>query len=88
MSVTEIQEKFQLLNAQTNMQKKQWCSECVRTGKRGYPFGIKYYYSGSEDWDALIPQKGKDAEQGCIGCGWYDMIRWRESINNKLNDNN
>ncbi len=86
MTAQEIMEKFQLLNAQTNMQKKQWCSECIRTGKRGYPFGIKYYYSGNEEWDKTIPTKGKAAEQGCVGCGWYDMLKWKEELNKKLNE--
>ena len=86
MSVAEIKEKFQLLNAQTNMQKKRWCSECMRTGKRGYPFGIKYYYSGLEDWDSSIPQKGKASEKGCVGCGWYDMLKWREELNKLINN--
>ena len=85
MSPAEIQEKFQLLNAQTNMQKKQACGECIRTGKRGFPFGIKYYYAGTEEWDVSIPVKGKAAEQGCIGCGWYDILKWREELNKILN---
>ena len=85
MSISEIQEKFQLLNAQTNMQKKQACGDCIRTGKRGYPFGIKYYYAGTEDWDKDIPTRGKAAETGCIGCGWYDMLKWKEELNKKLN---
>lgn len=84
MSTEEILEKFQLLNAQTNMQKKQWCSECIRTGKRGYPFGIKYYYWGSENWDTTIPQNGKGAEKGCVGCGWYDILKWRQSLNKEI----
>ena len=85
MSTSEIQEKFQLLNAQTNMQKKQACGDCIRTGKRGYPFGIKYYYAGTEDWDKDIPSHGKAAETGCIGCGWYDMLKWKEELNKRLN---
>ena len=85
MSTSEIKAKFQLLNAQTNMQKKQACGECIRTGKRGYPFGIKYYYAGTEDWDKAIPSHGKAAESGCIGCGWYDMLKWKEELNKKLN---
>ena len=88
MPVTEIREKFQLLNAQTNMQKKQSCRECIRTGKRGYPFGIKFYYFGTEEWNKEIPTTGKGAEKGCVGCGWYDMLKWREELNKKLNNDN
>lgn len=86
ISVEEIKKKYQLFNAQTNMQKKNSCSECLRTGKRGYPFGIKYYYAGTENWDVSIPQKGKDAEKGCVGCGWYDMLKWREELNKVINN--
>lgn len=85
MSREEILKKFQLLNAQTNMQKKQSCSECIRSGKRGYPFGIKYYYAGGEDWDLAYPKQGIDAEQGCVGCGWYDLLKWKEELNKKIN---
>ena len=70
---------------QRNQQKREVCRTCFQTGKRGYPFGIKYYYFGSEDWDPNIPQKGKRAERGCEGCGWYDMAKWRQCLLDNLN---
>ncbi len=85
MTDEEIKKKFQLLNHQTNMQKQRFCGQCVKTGKRGYPFGIKYYYKGDENWDKNIPKKGARAELGCEGCGWYDIEKWRESLNDTLN---
>lgn len=80
MSDDEICEKFQLLTNQRNQQKREVCRTCYQTGKRGFPFGIKYYYKGSEEWDKSIPKKGKQAEQGCVGCGWYDLAQWRKSL--------
>lgn len=53
----------------------------MKTKKRGYPFGVKFYYAGSEDWDSNIPEKGKEAEKGCVGCGWYDLLKWKEELN-------
>lgn len=84
MTDDEIRNKFQLLTNQRNQQKREVCRTCFQTGKRGYPFGIKYYYAGSEDWDPSIPAKGKAAECGCIGCGWYDMAEWRRRVLMKL----
>jgi hypothetical protein len=46
--------------------------------------GIKYYYQGGEEWDKTIPTIGKEAEQGCVGCGWYDFEAWRNALNQKL----
>lgn len=85
MSDAEIRQKFQLLTNQRNQQKREVCRTCFQTGKRGYPFGIKYYYAGSEDWDPNIPAKGKKAECGCVGCGWYDIAEWRRCLLLALN---
>lgn len=84
MTDDEIRSKFQLLTNQRNQQKREVCRTCFQTRKRGYPFGIKYYYAGSEDWDPSIPAKGKTAERGCVGCGWYDMAEWRRQVLIKL----
>lgn len=86
MSDQEIIKKFQLLTNQRNQQKREVCRKCYQTGKRGYPFGIKFFYKGDENWDNNIPTKGKDAEQGCIGCGWYDMQEWRKTLQKKLDE--
>lgn len=87
MTEAEIREKFQLLSNQRNQQKREACRLCSQTNKRQFPFGIKYFYEGEEDWDSSIPVKGKLAEQGCKGCGWYDMERWRQELLNELNNN-
>ena len=84
MDEEEIKAKFQLLTNQRNQQKREVCRECYLTDKRGYPYGIKFYYKGTEDWDENIPKIGKEAEKGCIGCGWYDIAKWKEEILKKL----
>jgi hypothetical protein len=80
MTNEEIRQKFQLLTNQRNQQKREVCRTCFQTGKRGYLFGIQYYHTGSEDWDPNIPAKGKKAELGCVGCGWYDIAEWRRCL--------
>ncbi len=87
MTEAEIREKFQLLSNQRNQQKREACRLCSQINKRQFPFGIKYFYEGEEDWDPTIPVKGKLAEQGCKGCGWYDMERWRQELLKDLNKN-
>lgn len=80
----EIKNDFQLMTNQRNLQKREVCRQCYESNIRPYPFGIKFYYQGDEKWPNYIPKNGKDAETGCIGCGWYDMEKWRNSLNQKL----
>lgn len=87
MSKEEIIEKFQLIDNQRNQQKRETCRRCFQTGIRGKLYGINYYYSGNENWDEKIPKIGKDAEIGCFGCGWYDIQKWRESLNSFIIEN-
>ncbi len=88
MSEEDIQRKFQLLKKDSsgnhNLLKSRACERCIKTGKRGYPMGVKYFYEGDEDWPAGCPDTGKEAEEGCIGCGWYDVEAWRQSLNSQL----
>ncbi|MDM8214533.1 hypothetical protein QUW13_11755 [Enterococcus hirae] len=84
MSDDEIRAKFQLLSNQRNQQKREVCRECFQTGKRGSIFGINFFYHGNKDWDSSIPIKGRAAEQGCIGCPWYDIDRWRLEAQEQL----
>jgi hypothetical protein len=80
----EIINDFQLMTNQRNQQKREVCRSCKENGVRGYPFGIKFYYQGDERWPSDVPEEGKDAEKGCLGCGWYDMEKWRDALNQKL----
>lgn len=88
MSSEEIRKKFQLLKKDEggnhNLLKSRNCELCIKTGKRGYPLGIKYWYEGNENWPEDIDPVGANAEKGCIGCGWYDFAVWRESLNSKI----
>lgn len=84
--VTEdtIRADFQLITNQRNLQKREACRACHQSGMRGYPFGIKYFYSGQESWPAGVPERGRAAEAGCNGCGWYDLEEWRRSLNQAI----
>ena len=87
MSDVEIRAKFQLLTNQRNQQKREVCRTCFQTGKRGVVYGIPFFYKGSEYWDNNIPQKGKDAERGCVGCPWYDLNEWKKQLLLRLKEN-
>lgn len=80
----EIKGKFQLLDNQRNQQKREVCRACFQTNKRGTIFGINYFYEGNSFWDSKIPKMGKNAEKGCFGCAWYDLEKWRKSLNEKI----
>ena len=77
----EIKGKFQLIDNQRNQQKREICRKCFQSGKRGIIFGIDYFYKGGSDWPDDVPKTGKEAEKGCIGCGWYDIENWRIGLN-------
>lgn len=85
MPDAEIKKKFQLIDNQRNEQKREVCRSCYQTGKRGIIFGIDFFYEGDEKWPEGVPKDGKDAEKGCIGCGWYDIAKWRDELNKKIN---
>lgn len=88
MNEIEIKRKFQLLKKDSagnhNLLKSRSCERCIKTGKRGEPMGIRFWYSGGEDWPENIPQFGAEAEAGCVGCGWYDFESWRNALNATL----
>lgn len=88
MSEGDIQRKFQLLKKDNfgnyNLLKSRACEHCKRTGYRGCPFGIKFFYEGDERWPDDCPTSGPESERGCIGCGWYDLNTWRLALNEHL----
>lgn len=86
MTDEEVIEKFQLLDNQRNQQKREVCRRCFQDGKRGVLYGIPFFYSGTIDWPNDVPQVGKAAETGCVGCAWYDIERWRKELIAKLHD--
>lgn len=80
----EILRDFQLISNQRNQQKREVCRNCYQTGKRGVIFGIPFFYEGDANWNNKFNRKGKDAEPGCVGCGWYDIERWRQELIKRL----
>lgn len=84
LTIEEIKRDFQLMSNQRNQQKREVCRICYQTSIRGTLYGINYFYKGGEKWDENTPKRGKDAEQGCEGCAWYDIKKWRASLNNLL----
>ncbi|WP_270357803.1 hypothetical protein [Adlercreutzia equolifaciens] len=80
MSDEEIIQKFQILSNRSNLQKERYCQQCVIDGVRGTFFGIEWYYEGDRKWDGT----SKADEQGCVGCPWYDVERWRRCFNQYL----
>lgn len=87
MSEAKIRSKFQLISNQRNQQKREVCRNCYQTGQRGFPYGIKFFYEGEPNWPSDVPKTGKDAEKGCIGCGWYDLAEWRKKLNEIISQN-
>lgn len=77
---SEAKAKFQILDTQRNQQKREVCRHCFETGERGTIYGIKFFFKGGPNWDTSIPQTGKEAERGCVGCPWYDIQKWREEL--------
>lgn len=86
MSDEEIRAKFQLLDNQRNLEKREACRRVVQTGKLGTIFGIDYYLNGSGDWPEVVPKMGRESEEGWKLCPWYDIEAWRQSLNAFLRD--
>jgi hypothetical protein len=84
MTDDEIKQKFQLLTNQSNLQKERYCQRCVISGVRGDYFGIKWYYEGNDLWCG----SSKADEDGCIGCCWYDLLKWKEKLNEYIKTEN
>lgn len=80
----EIKKKFQLLDNQRNQQKREVCRKCYQENKRGIIFGVNYFYAGNGEWPNHVSASGKEAEEGCVGCAWYDIQKWRSHLNDLL----
>jgi hypothetical protein len=90
ISEKDLREKFQLLkfvkdDSNDNLLKSRACEKCKKTGKRGKIMDIDFYYDGTdENWPKGVPEEGKEAEEGCKGCGWYDVEKWKKELNKEL----
>lgn len=66
---------FQPLSKAANDAKRQFCKECMATGKRydaqklGYPIS---FYKGDENHN--------NKEGACIGCYWYDPLEFKKHL--------
>ena len=87
MSDEDIRAKFQLLDNQRNLEKREVCRQVFQTGKVGTIFGIEHYINGSEDWPEGVPKTGKASEEGWKLCPWYDIEAWRQSLNKFIREN-
>lgn len=82
----EMLKKFQIVPERINQMKREVCRKCFQTGKRGTLNGINFFYEGDKTWNTSIPKTGKEAEVGCVGCFWYDMIAWRKALNSLIEE--
>ncbi|KAB7725303.1 hypothetical protein F5984_26270 [Rudanella paleaurantiibacter] len=81
MPESQIRHKFQLLSNQTNMWKSRYCDRCVKENIRGDFMDITWFYEGNAYWQGA----DKHDENGCVGCPWYDLERWKDELNRVLN---
>ena len=85
-------ELFQILRKEqqnnVNLTKSRSCETCVQTEQRGFPLGIPFWYEGGQEWPDDVPQLGEEAIQGCIGCGWYDLLEWKRQLISILEERN
>jgi len=84
LTEAEMRDKFQIIPESVNQAKRETCRKCFQTGMRGTLNGIRFFYKGNDRWDDRIPKLGKSAEDGCVGCFWYDMLAWRKALHKKL----
>ena len=82
MTDDDIRQHFQLLKKSNgsvshNLLKSRTCEHCYKTGNRGTPFGIKFFYNGGPKWKP----SNKTDPLGCVGCGWFDFDEWRKQLN-------
>lgn len=87
MTEDDIRTHFQLLKKSNgsvshNLLKSRACERCYKTGKRGTPFGVRFFYEGGPKWTSLQ----KDDAGGCVGCGWFDFAKWRDELNKILSE--
>ena len=85
MDDADVRRLFQLLKKSNgsvshNLLKSRDCERCYKSGRRGTPFGIQFFYHGGPQWEG----NGKKDPKGCVGCGWFDFAKWRKELNKAL----
>ena len=64
-----------------NLRKSRACEACGKTGVRQSPLNlVKFFYEGGEQWPSDVPVEGEAAMEGCIGCGWFDVLQLLERL--------
>lgn len=84
MSDDEIREKFQLLDNQRNLEKREACRKVVETGELGTIFGIEFYLNETGKWPEGVPYRGDASRDAWKLCPWYDIDHWRKELNKRL----
>lgn len=69
----EIKQHFQLLTREHNLLKDRMCGYCKKYNIRPPFFGVRFWYEGDIRYNG-----------SCEGCGWYDGVKWKEELNNIL----
>lgn len=73
LTAEEIHQHFQMLTREHNLLKDRMCGQCKLDGVRPPLLGINFWYAGDGQY------KGT-----CVGCGWYDGVKWKEELNKRL----
>jgi len=89
MSDDELEFVFQLLRNSEgqnhNLLKSRACESCFEKNIRPPFHGISFWYDGrGKNWPIEAPKTGHRANKGCYGCGWYDVLAWKEKLNQEL----
>lgn len=89
MSDIELEFVFQLLRNSEgqnhNLLKSRACEQCFKTGLRPPFHGIEFWYDRrGQRWPDGVPPTGRGANEGCRGCGWYDVLEWKRALNDEL----
>jgi hypothetical protein len=89
MSDNDLVSTFQLLRNSEgqnhNLLKSRACESCFKTDIRPPFLGFKYWYDGrGKAWPTDISKTGEEANEGCRGCGWYNVLEWKNEVNKKL----
>ena len=69
----EIKQHFQLLTREHNLLKDRACGHCKLNNERPPFLEIPFWYEGDSH-----------SCGSCVGCGWYDGVKWREELTNQV----
>lgn len=73
LSDSQIKDHFQLLTREHNLLKDRACGHCKLNNIRPPFLEIPFWYEGDSTYRGT-----------CVGCGWYDGVKWREEVAKKI----